>query len=97
MHHENVLPLLLLVISGIAAFATVFIACELGQRLIDAFDEISSTIDHLKWYSLPIEIQRLLPMIVVAAQQPVSVACFGSITCTREVFKNVGIKTSTVK
>ena len=89
MHHGNIMPLLLTILNGFIAFATVFIACELGQRMNNAFDGIDLTIDHFKWYLFPIEIKRVLPMIIVAAQQPVSLECFGSIICTRDVFKNV--------
>lgn len=62
-----------------------------GQRLTDEFDEIKLTIDKFKWYLLPIEIKRMLPMIKANAQEPVPLECFGSIVCIREVFKNVGI------
>lgn len=83
------MPVLLPVISGILALALVFIACEIGQRLNDAFDEINSTIIQFKWYLFPLEIKKVLPIIIGGAQQPVSLECFGSITCTREVFKQV--------
>lgn len=91
MYHENVLPLLLLISNGLIAFATVFIACELGQRMTDAFDEIDSTICQFEWYLFPIEIKQILPTIIAIAREPVEVECFGSIACTREVFKNVSI------
>lgn len=85
------MDLLLLIICGIFATATVFIACEISQRLIDAFDDIDSTIERFDWYLFPVEIQRMLPMIIMYAQDPVSLECFGSIICTREVFKSVRI------
>lgn len=78
-------------LNGAAGLILVFIACELGQRITDAFDGIDCTIDQLDWYLFPIEIKRVLPIIIVSAQQPVSVGCFGSIICIRVVFKNVGI------
>lgn len=61
----------------------------LGQNLADAFDEIQFTIKQLDWLLLPIELKRMLPMIIAVAHRPVTVECFGSITCTRDVFKNV--------
>lgn len=70
----------------------VFIVCELGQRMTDAFEKIDISMDHLDWYLFPIEIQRQLPMIIVVAQQSVLLESFGSIGCTREVFKNVRTK-----
>lgn len=91
MHHGNVVPLLLTILNGIIGLVLVFISCELGQRLINAFAKIDYTMDQLKWYLFPNEIKRMLPLIIKIAQEPVSMECFGSIKCTREVFQNVGI------
>lgn len=89
MHHGNIMDLFLLIICGIFATATVFIACELSQRLIDAFDKIHLNIDRCAWYLFPKEIKRILPIVIVYAQEPVSLECFGSLICNRDVFKNV--------
>lgn len=83
------MDLFLLIICGIFATATVFIACELSQRLIDAFDKIHLNIDRCAWYLFPKEIKRILPIVIVYAQEPVSLECFGSLICNRDVFKNV--------
>lgn len=91
LHHGNIMALVLPVINGIFGLATVFIACEFGQRMADAFDEFNCAIRQFDWYLLSIEMQRMLPMIIVIVQKPVSMGCFGSIICGREVFKNVSI------
>ena len=83
--------LILPVINGICGSVLTFIACELGQRMSDAFEGIEFTIDQFDWHLFPIEIQQMLPMIMAAAQQPVLLECFGSIACTRETFKKVRI------
>lgn len=92
LDHGNVMPVLLLILNGIVAFTTVFIACELGQRISEAFEEIDYTREQFEWYLFPIEIKRVLMMIIVNAQQPVSLECFGRIICTRETLKNVCIE-----
>lgn len=90
-HHWNGMPVMLnAIINGTFGLILVFIVCEIGQRMNDAFDEIGSTINQFDWYLFPIEEQRMCLMIITIAQQPVAVGCFGSIKCTREVFKNVG-------
>lgn len=89
--------LLIPVSNGIIGLATVFIACEIGHRMNDAFKEINFTIDKLDWHLFPIEIKRMFPMIIAIVQQPVTLECFGSIACTRDVFKNVGIDQSTIQ
>lgn len=92
IQHGNIIPLFLLMLCGIVAFTFVFFACELGQRVNDAFDEIKVTIDQFDWYSFPIAVQRMLPMIIAVAQKPVSLECFGSISWTREVFRQVSVE-----
>lgn len=86
------MPLLLLILCGIFALALVFIVCELGQRMTNAFDKINSSINNLNWCLLPMNMKRMLPLIIANAQQPVTLECFGEIACTREVFKNVCIE-----
>lgn len=91
MHSGDITVLVLPFINGIFAFGTVLIACEIGQRMNEAFDKINFTIDQFNWYSFPIGMQQMLPIIIAVAQQPITLECFGSIKCTREVFKKVGI------
>lgn len=89
MHHGNLMPLLLLIVSGTFATVLVFLVCEIGQKIGEAFDKIDFTLNKIDYYLLPIEIKRMLPIIIAIAQQPVELECFGSIICTRDVFKNV--------
>lgn len=65
------------------------ISCELGQRNNCAFEECGQMIGEFEWYRLPNEIQRMLPLIINFAQQPVDIKCFGSATCDRETLKYV--------
>lgn len=91
LHHGNVLALSLTILSGITALALVFIACELSQRISDEFEKINWNINRFTWNLFPIEIKRMLPMIMAIAQKPAELECFGSITCSREVFKGVSV------
>lgn len=77
---------------AICGMNLVFISCELGQRNADAFDGINLAIDQLNWYRFPIGIKRMLPMIITVAEMPVTMECFGSISCTREVFEKVSLE-----
>lgn len=67
----------------------LFITCELSQRLGNAFTEIERIIEQFDWYLFPLNIRRLLPTIIIIAQEPVNLECFGSISCNREFFKKV--------
>lgn len=92
MHRESILPLLLTISCGIEGFVVVLMCCELNQRSSDAFSEINSTIDEWHWYLFPIQMKRMLPLVMAITQQPVDLECFGSITCSRKVFRKVRIK-----
>lgn len=72
-------------------FGLAFIPCELGERVKLEFCEISCVMNQFDWYRFPIEILPFLPIIMINVQQPVVVDCFGSIACTREVFKSVSL------
>lgn len=85
--------MLLWVVTFVAgyAFGTVFFSCELGQRMYDAFRGIGDFICQCDWHLFPIEIKRMLPTSLAILQQPVALQCFGSISCNREVFKQVSL------
>lgn len=70
-------------------FIFIFIYCELGQRVNEAFDESYDTILQFNLYSFPMEIQRMLPIIILNAQQSVEIRGYGDFSCTRERFKSV--------
>lgn len=69
------------------AFGLVFISCELAEKMSNAFEEICETFDQLDWHSFPFKVQKMLPLIMLNAQQWVGFECFGMIPCDRETFK----------
>lgn len=77
------------VFCGFWAIALVYIVCEFGQRFSDAFSNFNDALGQFHWYLLPIDVQRMLAIIIINAQQSVVVTCFGSISCERETFKKV--------
>lgn len=79
------------------SFGLVFIACELCERVSNAFEEICTVIDQLDWYKYPSDIKRMLPMIMMNVQEPIAIECFGSISCSRKVFKQVSHSSLTNK
>lgn len=74
------------------AFGILFLACEVGHQMSDAFENIWNTIDQFEWHLHPYELLRTLPTIMIIAQQPVDLEFFGSIACSRSSFKKVGIR-----
>lgn len=77
------------VFCGFWAVALVFIVCEFGQQFTNAFDKFNIALGQLHWYLLPVDIQRMLSIVIINAQQPIFISCFGNITCGRETFKKV--------
>lgn len=67
----------------------MFVACEIGQNVSNAFKEIDDEIDRFHWYLFPAEIQKMLPILLSVTQRPINIEVFGSIACDRENFKKV--------
>lgn len=67
----------------------MFLACEFGEHLRCAYDKIECEINHLRWYRLSIELRRVLPVIILYAQEPVVMRGLGSVVCSREAFRQV--------
>lgn len=81
--------MMMIVLETFYAFGAIFIDCELSQRVNLAFDECSEIINQFDWYLFPGELQRMLPIILNYAQQPVEIKCFGSTACNRATLKYV--------
>lgn len=65
----------------IAAFA------EFGQMLTNEFENFNNELNRSDWYQFPIEIQKMLIIILPNTQQ--SMTIYGIISCTRESVKKV--------
>lgn len=74
---------------ALGGLSLVLIACEAGQHVSDVFSEVDYVLGQMDWYLLSIEMQRMLPAIIMFAQEPVVVKFFGSLSCSREQFKKV--------
>lgn len=74
---------------GFWALSLLFVACELGQRYSNGFNEIGKAFAEVNWYLLPIEIQRMLPTIMIYLQEPNDFRIFGNISTSRKQFQKV--------
>ena len=84
-------------IFGFWSFAFMYLFCEFGERVSNGFDELNDAIYQSDWYTLPLHIKRMLPTVILAAQQPIGIRIFGSIRCSRETFKKVKVFLFSVK
>lgn len=78
-----------LIFYGIWSLGMVFFQTEIGQQFTNTYNIIIITFDQLSWYWFPIEIQRMLPTIIINVHEPVTIECFNIVACNRDQFKKV--------
>lgn len=78
----------------INALVSVFITSEITERISSEFDEINDMISEFDWYLFPLKMQKMLPLIMMSAQQTVEFEIFGSFYWNRVAFKKVTNKTT---
>lgn len=71
------------------SFTFTFIFCEIGEQISHAFYEIDYVTEQFGWYVLPTKIWKNLTIILLYGEKPVGFRCFGTVSCNRELFKNV--------
>lgn len=71
------------------SFVHFFSLCNYGERVITAFNKLGYTIYQSNWYLQPIEIQRILPIIMISAKRTPIIQGFANVACTHETFKKV--------
>lgn len=74
---------------GFWAFAFIVFFCEFGHHVFNAFDDLNTAIDQYHWYLFPIEIQKLLPIVMVGCQKTSSIKGYGDVLCIRDTSKKV--------
>lgn len=73
----------------LVSFALIFSFCELGEQIMSQFNKIDEEICNFDWHLLPLDIQKIYPIIMIGTQAPVMLIGMGNIECTREAFKKV--------
>lgn len=74
----------------------VFATCECSERFDSSLSEVTDMIGQLEWYLLPIEAQKMLPILLMYTQKPLTIKFFGNIDCSREQFKKVYIRSLSI-
>lgn len=67
----------------------IFLLCECGERVTGHYNAIDRVICECDWYSFPHDVQKMLPIVMMSTQRPVSLKGFGNIFFIRETFKMV--------
>lgn len=70
------------------SFVVMFIYCDFGERVCSGFNEIHTGVEECDWYQFPIEMQRML-LIIMTIDEPIVLNGFANVVMTRETFKKV--------
>lgn len=81
--------LILLVFLIFWSLVIMFITCMFGERLTIAFEQFSDALYQSDWHSFPIQMQQILLILMVNAQQPVRLTGFANTLCALESFNKV--------
>lgn len=73
-------------------FAFLFCMCEFGYMVTNQFDMFDDAIGYCKWYLLPIDMKRMIVILMANHQRPITIHGSGNILCTRIAFKKVSTK-----
>lgn len=73
------------------SFRILYLYCESGQRVTNRFSEFHNELCRCDWHLFPIEVQRMLVIVMSNTQQPTTIQGYGNIMCTRNSFKKVCI------
>lgn len=73
----------------ICASVAICVICEIGQQLTDQFNAFDDALCNCKWYSMPIELRKMLVIVMSNTQQATYMHGYGNIMATRDSFKEV--------
>lgn len=62
---------------------SVCLACEVGQRFENLFEDVNAHLYQLDWYLFPMKVQQMMPTVLINAQKPVIMGLFGIINANR--------------
>lgn len=71
------------------SFILIFFLCQCGQFVTNQFDDFDDKLYQCNWHLFPIEIQRMLVIVMTNTQRPSTVHGFANTFCTRDAFKGV--------
>lgn len=80
------------IVSNACQFSWIYLLCNNGEVVTSRFHEISVAIFQSSWHLFPMELQRIMPIVLNYSQKEIHMAELGGFACTREVFKRVCIK-----
>lgn len=69
-----------------------YLFCDIGGSVSAAFADLNQLIYENSWELCPMELQKYTILMMASTQKPIHMKGFGSLHCSRETFKIVGVK-----
>lgn len=85
----NTIDMLRLFVCLSVVLIYVIVLCLFGYEVTLRFDEINDSIYRCGWTELPLNVQRLLPTMMMISQNPVYIEGYFNDPCTREFLTKV--------
>lgn len=82
--------LLISILNALITWSCLFyLLCDYGELVTDAFEELNRSIFDISWYACSADAQKMVLMMIRTSQQAVRLKGYGSINCSRDMFKQV--------
>lgn len=95
-HDANSIELVKIVSQLFWSIVFIFLICENCGQVTLKFEMINDTLCQCNWYLFSNEMQKMLVIVMINAQEPTMIHGFFETPCTRESFKKVNIFSSIV-
>lgn len=86
---HNLVELCLPMVFLFWAFSANLMFCALGERLTSRYIRIDVEITNFIWYIFPLDVQKMLPILLNGTQDAIVLSGIGNVLCTHEAFKDV--------
>lgn len=87
---DNLVAFIQFLVCALIILTDVSLFCLFGQETTENYEDIYRTMcSHLMWYEFPLDIQKLIPLILVNAEEPVYLKGYFALCCTRDFMKSV--------
>lgn len=85
----NVVQLMSALVLLFWSFLVILLLCNFGEQVSSEFELIYNDVYDCDWYTFPIEIQRMVLLIMVSSEKPAVFQGFGNFLLKRETSKMV--------
>lgn len=89
MDGDEILPIVFACFPSFAPMLLIFIICNFGQFLTQRFRNVEEEFYAMKWYALPVKMQKNWPVMAAVAQIEIGLQVFGSRYFNRLLFMQV--------